>query len=30
VFCADVKGDLSGIVEKGESKPWIEERAKAG
>jgi hypothetical protein len=29
VFCADVKGDLSGIAEKGESKPWIEERAKA-
>jgi DNA helicase HerA-like ATPase len=29
VFCADVKGDLSGVAEKGESKPWIEERAKA-
>ncbi|MBM3544680.1 MAG: DUF853 family protein [Alphaproteobacteria bacterium] len=27
VFCADVKGDLSGVAEKGESKPWIEERA---
>jgi uncharacterized protein len=29
VFCADVKGDLSGVAEAGESKPWIEERAKA-
>jgi DNA helicase HerA-like ATPase len=29
VFCADVKGDLSGIAEKGEPKGWIEERAKA-
>ncbi|MGI8725550.1 MAG: helicase HerA-like domain-containing protein [Methyloceanibacter sp.] len=28
VFCADVKGDLSGIAETGESKPWIEARAK--
>src|SRR5262245_15174283 len=28
VFCADVKGDLSGIAEKGEPKPWIEARAK--
>ena len=28
VFCADVKGDLSGIAEKGEPKGWIEERAK--
>src|SRR5262245_31103539 len=28
VFCADVKGDLSGIAEKGESKGWIEARAK--
>ena len=27
VFCADVKGDLSGIAEKGEAKGWIEERA---
>ena len=26
VFCADVKGDLSGIAEKGEPKGWIEER----
>jgi DNA helicase HerA-like ATPase len=29
VFCADVKGDLSGVAEKGEPKGWIEERAKA-
>ena len=28
VFCADVKGDLSGVAEQGEPKPWIEERAK--
>ena len=28
VFCADVKGDLSGIAEAGEPKPWIEARAK--
>ena len=28
VFCADVKGDLSGIAEKGEFKGWIEARAK--
>jgi DNA helicase HerA-like ATPase len=28
VFCADVKGDLSGIAETGEPKPWIEARAK--
>jgi uncharacterized protein len=28
VFCADVKGDLSGVAEKGEPKDWIEERAK--
>src|SRR5215467_10120236 len=28
VFCADVKGDLSGISEPGEPKPWIEARAK--
>jgi hypothetical protein len=28
VFCADVKGDLSGIAEKGEPKSWIEARAK--
>src|SRR3990172_7758875 len=28
VFCADVKGDLSGVAEEGEPKPWIEERAK--
>ncbi|MEX2166172.1 MAG: helicase HerA-like domain-containing protein [Methyloceanibacter sp.] len=27
VFCADVKGDLSGVAEKGEPKGWIEERA---
>ncbi|MGH6867084.1 MAG: helicase HerA-like domain-containing protein [Methyloceanibacter sp.] len=27
VFCADVKGDLSGVAEKGAPKPWIEERA---
>src|SRR4029078_500686 len=26
VLCADVKGDLSGIAEKGEPKGWIEER----
>jgi DNA helicase HerA-like ATPase len=28
VFCADVKGDLSGVAEKGEPKGWIEARAK--
>lgn len=28
VFCADVKGDLSGIAAKGESKDFLEERAK--
>jgi len=28
VFCADVKGDLSGVAEQGESKPWIEARDK--
>ena len=28
VFCADVKGDLSGIAMKGEPKGWIENRAK--
>jgi DNA helicase HerA-like ATPase len=28
VFCADVKGDLSGIAEPGEPKGWIEARAK--
>jgi DNA helicase HerA-like ATPase len=28
VFCADVKGDLSGVAEPGESKGWIEARAK--
>ncbi|HSD92801.1 MAG TPA: helicase HerA-like domain-containing protein [Methyloceanibacter sp.] len=28
VFCADVKGDLSGVAEKGESKDWVEARAK--
>ncbi len=28
VFCADVKGDLSGIAEKGEPKGWIDARAK--
>jgi DNA helicase HerA-like ATPase len=28
VFCADVKGDLSGIAETGEPKPWVEARAK--
>jgi DNA helicase HerA-like ATPase len=28
VFCADVKGDLSGVAMKGEPKGWIEERAK--
>jgi DNA helicase HerA-like ATPase len=27
VFCADVKGDLSGVAEKGEPKGWIEARA---
>jgi len=27
VFCADVKGDLSGVAEKGEAKGWIEQRA---
>ena len=29
VFCADVKGDLSGIAETGEPKPWIVERDEA-
>src|SRR6476646_8132455 len=29
VFCADVKGDLSGISEAGEMKPWIGARDKA-
>ena len=29
VFCADVKGDLSGVAEAGEMKPWIEARDKA-
>jgi DNA helicase HerA-like ATPase len=28
VFCADVKGDLSGVAETGEPKPWIEQRDK--
>ncbi|MGK2921294.1 MAG: helicase HerA-like domain-containing protein [Methyloceanibacter sp.] len=28
VFCADVKGDLSGVAEMGVAKGWIEERAK--
>jgi DNA helicase HerA-like ATPase len=28
VFCADVKGDLSGVAETGEPKSWIEARAK--
>ena len=28
VFCADVKGDLSGVAETGEPKGWIEDRAK--
>jgi DNA helicase HerA-like ATPase len=28
VFCADVKGDLSGVAETGEPKGWIEQRAK--
>ena len=28
VFCADVKGDLSGVAETGEPKDWIEDRAK--
>jgi len=27
VFCADVKGDLSGVAEKGEAKSWIDARA---
>jgi DNA helicase HerA-like ATPase len=27
VFCADVKGDLSGVAEKGEPKDWVEKRA---
>ncbi len=27
VFCADVKGDLSGVAEMGVAKGWIEERA---
>ena len=27
VFAADIKGDLSGIAEKGESKPFLEKRA---
>src|SRR6476661_2141872 len=26
VFCADVKGDLSGVAEEGEMKLWIEAR----
>jgi len=29
VFCADVKGDLSGVSQEGEMKPWIEARDKA-
>jgi len=29
VFCADVKGDLSGVAEEGEMKSWIAERDKA-
>jgi DNA helicase HerA-like ATPase len=29
VFCADVKGDLSGLAEKGEMKSWIEARDQA-
>ena len=29
VFCADVKGDLSGVAEQGEMKPWIDARDKA-
>ena len=29
MFCADVKGDLSGVAEEGEMKPWIEARDKA-
>lgn len=29
VFCADVKGDLSGVAEEGEPKSWIEARDKA-
>src|SRR3989304_457469 len=28
VFCADVKGDLSGVAEAGEPKPWVGGRAK--
>jgi DNA helicase HerA-like ATPase len=28
VFCADVKGDLSGVAETGTPKDWIEQRAK--
>lgn len=28
VFCSDVKGDLSGVAEKGGAKSWIEKRAK--
>ena len=28
VFCADVKGDLSGVAEQGEPKSWIEARDK--
>ena len=28
VFCADVKGDLSGVAKPGKKKGWIEERAK--
>jgi DNA double-strand break repair helicase HerA and related ATPase len=28
VFCADVKGDLSGVAEMGVAKGWIEERSK--
>ncbi|WP_102958710.1 helicase HerA-like domain-containing protein [Mangrovicella endophytica] len=27
VFCADIKGDLSGIAMRGETKPFLEERA---
>ena len=27
VFCADVKGDLSGLAEAGEAKTWVEARA---
>ena len=28
VFCSDVKGDLSGVSERGGDKSWIEKRAK--